>query len=134
MTTNLEDYAACLEKAAPGDNILVVGFGSSSALASAYGVAVTTTMLITTLLFFVVARERWRWSPARALTVCGAFLVVDALADQLSSRAADRVLAVETATEWSVQTVAEMLVDQADEVFDARLAASVAEIAAASAT
>lgn len=56
---------------------LVVGFGSSSNLAAAYGVAVTTTMVITTLLFAVVARERWRWSRWVVGGITGAFLVVD---------------------------------------------------------
>jgi len=41
---------------------LVVAFGSSSNLAAAYGVAVTTTMWITTLLLYIVAREIWGWS------------------------------------------------------------------------
>jgi len=40
---------------------LVVGFGSSANLAAAYGMAVTATMLITTLLLCVVARRRWGW-------------------------------------------------------------------------
>jgi KUP system potassium uptake protein len=48
---------------------LVIGFGSSASLASAYGIAVTTTMLITTLLFYRVARDRWSWSIARTLAV-----------------------------------------------------------------
>jgi KUP system potassium uptake protein len=56
---------------------LVVGFRSSTHLAAAYGLAVTTTMAITTLLFFFVARERWGWSAWRAGTVAGAFLAVD---------------------------------------------------------
>ncbi|HSP29126.1 MAG TPA: KUP/HAK/KT family potassium transporter, partial [Ilumatobacteraceae bacterium] len=56
---------------------LVLGFRSSSNLASAYGIAVTMTMLITTLLFFRVARARWGWSLARALVVCVPLLVVD---------------------------------------------------------
>jgi KUP system potassium uptake protein len=56
---------------------LVVGFGSSSKLAAAYGVAVSTTMVITTLLFFVVARERWRWSLPLVLLVTGLFLTID---------------------------------------------------------
>ncbi|MGD8828104.1 MAG: potassium transporter Kup [Gammaproteobacteria bacterium] len=51
---------------------LVIGFGSSSALAAAYGVAVTTTMVITTVLAFVVARSRGGWNLWRA----GSFLVV----------------------------------------------------------
>jgi KUP system potassium uptake protein len=47
---------------------LVLGFRSASNLAGAYGVAVTSTMVITTLLLYVVAREQWRWSlPAAAL-------------------------------------------------------------------
>ncbi|MGH9893271.1 MAG: potassium transporter Kup, partial [bacterium] len=56
---------------------LVLGFGSSSNLAAAYGVAVTTTMAITTVLLFVVARERWKWSLPVAASVTGFFLVVD---------------------------------------------------------
>ena len=43
---------------------LVIGFRTSSALASAYGIAVTTTMMITTLLFYRVVRDRWGWSTA----------------------------------------------------------------------
>ena len=42
--------------------LIVLAFRTSSNLAAAYGVAVTSTMVITTLLFFVVARERWGWS------------------------------------------------------------------------
>ena len=56
---------------------LVIGFGTSSSLAAAYGVAVTTTMVITTILFFVVTRERWGWKLLPALLLCAAFLVVD---------------------------------------------------------
>ena len=56
---------------------LVLGFGSSSRLAAAYGVAVTTTMVITTALFFVVARKRWRWGWPAAAGLTAAFLVVD---------------------------------------------------------
>jgi len=56
---------------------LVLGFRSSSNLASAYGIAVTMTMLITTLLFFRVARDRWQWSLLRASAVCAPLLVVD---------------------------------------------------------
>jgi KUP system potassium uptake protein len=40
---------------------LVLGMGSSTALASAYGIAVTGTMIITTLLFHTVTVERWHW-------------------------------------------------------------------------
>ncbi|HEX5581090.1 MAG TPA: potassium transporter Kup, partial [Gemmatimonadaceae bacterium] len=56
---------------------LVLGFRSSTHLAAAYGVAVTTTMTITTLLFYFVARERWGWSAWRAGLLMAAFLVVD---------------------------------------------------------
>lgn len=56
---------------------LVVAFGSSTSLAAAYGVAVTATMGITTLLFFVFVRNSWGWSTARALAVCIPFAVLD---------------------------------------------------------
>ena len=44
---------------------LVLGFRSSTNLAAAYGIAVTATMVITTILFYVVARERWGWRAGR---------------------------------------------------------------------
>jgi KUP system potassium uptake protein len=56
---------------------LVLGFRSSSNLAAAYGVAVTATMVITTLIFYVVARERWGWSVWTALPLISFFLVID---------------------------------------------------------
>jgi len=56
---------------------LVFGFRTSTNLAAAYGMAVTTTMVITTMLAFVVARERWGWSTAVAGAVTGAFVVID---------------------------------------------------------
>jgi KUP system potassium uptake protein len=56
---------------------LVLGFGSSSRLAAAYGVAVTTDMVFTTILFAVVARERWKWSLPAVLAMATTFLVVD---------------------------------------------------------
>jgi KUP system potassium uptake protein len=56
---------------------LVLGFRSSSNLAAAYGVAVTTTMAITTLLLFVVMRERWGWSMLAAGLLTGFFLAID---------------------------------------------------------
>ncbi len=56
---------------------LVIGFRSSTNLAAAYGIAVTGTMAITTILFAVVTRERWGWSQAKAWTLCGLFLFVD---------------------------------------------------------
>lgn len=56
---------------------LVVGFRSSTSLAAAYGVAVTLTMIITTALFYVVARERFRWALPGVVAFTAAFLVVD---------------------------------------------------------
>jgi KUP system potassium uptake protein len=56
---------------------LVLGFRSSSSLAAAYGVAVTTDMVFTSILFAVVARTRWQWSLPAVLALTGAFLVVD---------------------------------------------------------
>jgi KUP system potassium uptake protein len=56
---------------------LVLGFRESSALAAAYGVAVTATMVITTLLAEVVARRVWGWSPALVFPVAVFFLVID---------------------------------------------------------
>ncbi len=56
---------------------LVVGFQSSSKLAAAYGVAVTSTMLITTTLFFIVARKRWQWPLVSAAPLAGLFFLVD---------------------------------------------------------
>jgi len=57
--------------------LIVVGFQSSSALAAAYGIAVTVTMVITALLLHVVATERWGWPHWATLAVTGIFLVVD---------------------------------------------------------
>ena len=59
--------------------LLVIGFGSSGALASAYGVAVTTTMLIDTLLVAAVALLLWRAPLWLALPLLLGFLVVDGL-------------------------------------------------------
>jgi KUP system potassium uptake protein len=56
---------------------LVLGFRSSSSLAAAYGIAVTGTMAITSVLFFSVAHRRWGWSIAKAGSVVGLFLVID---------------------------------------------------------
>ena len=56
---------------------LVLGFGSSSNLAAAYGVAVTTTMLITTLLLIYVMRERWNWSVLHISCIAGPFILID---------------------------------------------------------
>src|SRR5687768_9817072 len=57
--------------------LIVLGFRTSSNLAAAYGVAVTSTMVITSLLLFVVAREHWRWSLLTAGSIVSLFLIVD---------------------------------------------------------
>ncbi|HUL67673.1 MAG TPA: potassium transporter Kup [Burkholderiaceae bacterium] len=56
----------------------VVGFGSSTRLASAYGVAVTGTMLVTTILTFFVIRFVWNYNLALSLAATGFFIVIDA--------------------------------------------------------
>jgi KUP system potassium uptake protein len=62
---------------AAGTLLLVAGFGSSSALGAAYGVAVTATMAITTLLFHDVTRNQWHWPAWRTWTFTGFFLAID---------------------------------------------------------
>ena len=52
---------------------LVIGFGSSTALVSAYGIAVTLTMLATTSLFYFASRRLWHWSALRAGLTCALF-------------------------------------------------------------
>ncbi|UCH19524.1 MAG: potassium transporter Kup [Deltaproteobacteria bacterium] len=56
---------------------LVLGFQSSSKLAAAYGVAVTSTMLVTTTLFYFVARKSWGWGRLTAGTLAVIFFLVD---------------------------------------------------------
>jgi KUP system potassium uptake protein len=56
-----------------------IGFGSSSAMASAYGIAVTGTKLITTVLTWFVVRRAWRFSLAVALPATGFFIALDLL-------------------------------------------------------
>lgn len=56
---------------------LVLGFRTSSNLAAAYGVAVTTTMVVTSLLFFVLARDNWRWRLPVVVFLGGSFLLID---------------------------------------------------------
>jgi KUP system potassium uptake protein len=57
--------------------LLVIGFKSSSNLAAAYGIAVISTMTITSIMFMVVARERWGWSSLKLGLVVGVFLLID---------------------------------------------------------
>ncbi len=55
----------------------VLMFKTSSALAGAYGIAVTATMSVTTFALFFVARKSWRWSFGAALAMCTCFAAVD---------------------------------------------------------
>ncbi len=66
--------------------LLVITFGTSAALAGAYGIAIALTMTITSILFFTAARAAWGWSRARSavitvlfLTLDGSFLVANSL-------------------------------------------------------
>jgi KUP system potassium uptake protein len=59
--------------------LAVIGFGSSSALAAAYGIAVTVTMFTTTLLTFFVVRNAWHYPLAVAAAATGFFLALDLL-------------------------------------------------------
>lgn len=56
---------------------LVVAFGSSSALAAAYGLAIVCTMLITTLLLYAAPPDRWGWHPAVTRLVLSVFLLAE---------------------------------------------------------
>jgi KUP system potassium uptake protein len=57
--------------------LITVGFRSSSNLAAAYGIAVTGTMIITTILLSIVASERWQWPKAAVIAVAAIFLAID---------------------------------------------------------
>ena len=57
----------------------VLGFGSSTALGSAYGIAVTGTMLITTMLTFFVVRYAWHYNWALCVFATAFFFVIDAM-------------------------------------------------------
>jgi KUP system potassium uptake protein len=56
---------------------LLFAFRSSSAMASAYGIAVTATMVITVLLMFVIERRLWKWTLPASLALIVPFLAVD---------------------------------------------------------
>jgi len=57
---------------------LTIGFGKSDNLAAAYGIAVSATMLMTSVLLFIAMREIWRWSVPAAGALAGLFLIVAA--------------------------------------------------------
>jgi KUP system potassium uptake protein len=59
--------------------LATVGFGTSSALAAAYGIAVTVTMFVTTLLTFFVVRHGWGYPLPVAIGATGLFLALDAV-------------------------------------------------------
>ncbi|MCB9796480.1 MAG: KUP/HAK/KT family potassium transporter [Alphaproteobacteria bacterium] len=60
-----------------GTLLLVLGFRSSGALADAYGIAVSLTMVLTVVLMFFVMRDRWGWSWPLAAAVTAIFLTID---------------------------------------------------------
>jgi KUP system potassium uptake protein len=62
---------------AVGCLLLVIGFQKSERLASAYGIAVTGTMALTSLVYYVVMRNTWGWSRPVCLAVLGLFLSFD---------------------------------------------------------
>ncbi len=62
---------------ATGCLLLVVGFQKSDRLASAYGIAVTGTMALTSLVYYVVMRHTWKWSAPACVAVVGLFLSFD---------------------------------------------------------
>jgi KUP system potassium uptake protein len=57
---------------------LALGFRKSDNLAAAYGIAVSATMLMTTVLLFIAMREIWKWGIAASAVVAGLFFIVDA--------------------------------------------------------
>ena len=57
--------------------VLVIGFGSSTSLGAAYGIAVTGTMAATTILAYVVSRSIWKWSLPASAALFGLFLLID---------------------------------------------------------
>jgi KUP system potassium uptake protein len=60
-----------------GTLLLVVMFQSSSRLGAAYGIAVTGTMGITTILFYVVAKSQWHWTPWKITALTSSLLLID---------------------------------------------------------
>lgn len=56
---------------------LVLGFRTASNLAAAYGIAVTMTMVITTLIFFRVITDRWNWSRTRGYIICVPLVLIE---------------------------------------------------------
>jgi len=59
--------------------VLVLSFQSSSALASAYGIAVTGTMIVDTVLAFIIIQALWKWNAATSIIFLSTFLLIDFL-------------------------------------------------------
>jgi KUP system potassium uptake protein len=57
--------------------LLILGFRSSSGLASAYGIAVTGTMMIDTVVGYMVVQSHWNWSRLKASLIFGGILIVE---------------------------------------------------------
>ena len=57
--------------------VLVLAFRSSDRLAAAYGIAVTGTMAITSIVYYIVTRETWGWSRGKAMPLLVLFLAFD---------------------------------------------------------
>jgi KUP system potassium uptake protein len=62
-----------------GSTLLVIGFGTATRLAAAYGFAVSGVMLVTTFVMFTLARHEWRWPTWLAGGVFGLFAFIDAV-------------------------------------------------------
>ena len=62
---------------AAGTLLLVLGFQNATRLGAAYGVAVSGTMAITSILFYIVARDQWAWSKLKARSFLAFFLTID---------------------------------------------------------
>ena len=56
---------------------LVLGFKTTSHLAAAYGVAVNFTMMVTTILFYIVARKKFKWNFLSAFSLSALFLIIE---------------------------------------------------------
>ncbi|HCM39177.1 MAG: hypothetical protein A2X97_11320 [Bdellovibrionales bacterium GWA1_52_35] len=60
-----------------GSILLVLVFQKASSLAAAYGLSVTGTMLVTSILYLAVIRKRWKWRKSYAIALVASFLIVD---------------------------------------------------------
>ncbi len=59
--------------------LLVVQFRNSSSMASAYGIAVTGTMVVTTCLAYVIVNKLWKWSIVKSIAFIAPFLIIDVI-------------------------------------------------------